>query len=76
MLFLEDGALAGDWRAVAHPVAALAAMGLELTTGPGTCGAVRSRRGGACAESGGADPSPFEREISDATDAASTRRRA
>ena len=40
--------------------------------GTGTCGAVRSRRGGACAESGGADPSPFEREISDATDAAST----
>ena len=41
MFFLDDGTLAGDWRAVAHLlcelVAALAAMGLELSTGPGKC---------------------------------------
>ena len=41
VFFLDDGTLAGDWRAVAHLlhvlVAALAAVGLNLSTGPGKC---------------------------------------
>lgn len=39
--FLDDGTLAGDWRAVAHLLhllaAELAAVGLHLSTGPGKC---------------------------------------
>ena len=39
MFLLDDGTSAGDWRAVAHLlrelVPALAAMGLQVSTGPG-----------------------------------------